>query len=72
METELQHTEEYHERTGGNLLKDILKAELDAEERIVFRNHDWVAYVPASSCTLAAGGSRGTRPGRSAQHRPAR
>ncbi|MCI1664512.1 galactose-1-phosphate uridylyltransferase [Bifidobacterium crudilactis] len=49
METELQHTEEYHERTGGNLLKDILKAELDAEERIVFRNHDWVAYVPAAA-----------------------
>jgi UDPglucose--hexose-1-phosphate uridylyltransferase len=49
MATELQHTEEYYERTGGNLLKDILQSELDAKERIVFRNHDWVAYVPAAA-----------------------
>ncbi|MCH4159754.1 MAG: galactose-1-phosphate uridylyltransferase [Bifidobacterium sp.] len=49
METELQHTEEYYARTGGNLLKDILQSELDANERIVFRNHDWVAYVPAAA-----------------------
>ncbi|MCI1983579.1 MAG: galactose-1-phosphate uridylyltransferase [Bifidobacteriaceae bacterium] len=49
MEQELTHTQAYHERTGGNLLKDILAAELDAEERIVFRNRTWVAYVPAAA-----------------------
>ena len=46
MEKELQHTEAYHEKTGGNLLKDIMNAELEAGERIVMRNHSWVAYVP--------------------------
>ena len=43
MEKELQHTEAYHEKTGGNLLKDIMNAELEAGERIVMRNHSWVA-----------------------------
>ena len=46
---ELQHTEAYHEKTGGNLLKDIMNAELEAEERVVMRNHSWVAYVPAAA-----------------------
>lgn len=41
MEKELQHTEAYHEKTGGNLLKDIMNAELEAGERIVMRNHSW-------------------------------
>ena len=49
MEKELQHTEAYHEKTGGNLLKDIMNAELEAGERIVMRNHSWVAYVPAAA-----------------------
>lgn len=49
MEQELQHTEAYHERTGGNLLKDLLAAELEAAERIIFRNRTWVAYVPAAA-----------------------
>lgn len=49
MEAELQHTQTYHEKTGGNLLHDILHAELDAKERIVLRNHTWVAYVPAAA-----------------------
>ena len=49
MEKELQHTEAYHEKTGGNLLKDIMNAELEAEERVVMRNHSWVAYVPAAA-----------------------
>ena len=49
MEKELQHTEAYHEKTGGNLLKDIMNAELEAEERVVMRNHSWVAYVPATA-----------------------
>ncbi|MDY4678717.1 MAG: galactose-1-phosphate uridylyltransferase [Bifidobacterium tsurumiense] len=49
MEQELQHTEAYFERTGGNLLKDIMQGELEAQERIVMRNHSWVAYVPAAA-----------------------
>ncbi|KFI80783.1 galactose-1-phosphate uridylyltransferase [Bifidobacterium psychraerophilum] len=49
MESELKHTEAYFERTGGNLFKDLLAAELEAEERIVFRNRTWVAYVPAAA-----------------------
>lgn len=49
MEAELQHTEAYHEKTGGNLLKDLMNAEIEAEERIVMRNHSWVAYVPAAA-----------------------
>ena len=49
MEAELRHTEAYHEKTGGNLLRDILHAELDAKERVIMRNHSWVAYVPAAA-----------------------
>lgn len=49
MESELRHTEAYHERTGGNLLKDIMDSEINAGERIVMRNHSWVAYVPAAA-----------------------
>lgn len=49
LETELQHTEAYHERTGGNLLRDLMNAEIEAGERIVMRNHSWVAYVPAAA-----------------------
>ena len=40
---------DYRERTGGNLLADILKAELDSGRRVVFRNATWVAYVPAAA-----------------------
>lgn len=49
LETELKHTEAYHERTGGNLLRDILAGEIEARERVVMRNHSWVAYVPAAA-----------------------
>jgi UDPglucose--hexose-1-phosphate uridylyltransferase len=49
LEKELTQTERYHERTGGNLLKDIMRGEIEAEERIVMRNHSWVAYVPAAA-----------------------
>ncbi|AKV54982.1 Galactose-1-phosphate uridylyltransferase [Bifidobacterium actinocoloniiforme DSM 22766] len=49
MEDELKQSQAYHERTGGNLLGDILAAELGAGERIVMRNHSWVAYVPAAA-----------------------
>lgn len=49
LEQELRHTESYHDRTGGNLLRDILDAEIAAGERVVMRNHSWVAYVPAAA-----------------------
>lgn len=49
LEQELQHTEAYHSRTGGNLLRDILKGEVDAGGRIVMRNSTWFAYVPAAA-----------------------
>lgn len=49
LEQELQHTEAYHSRTGGNLLRDILKGEVDAGGRIVMRNSTWIAYVPAAA-----------------------
>jgi UDPglucose--hexose-1-phosphate uridylyltransferase len=39
----------HHERTGGNLLRDILDAELAAGERIVFTTEHWVCYVPEAA-----------------------
>ncbi len=41
LEQELKHTEAYHERTGGNLLADIMRAEIDAGERVIMRNGSW-------------------------------
>lgn len=49
LEQELKHTEAYHERTGGNLLADIMRAEIDAGDRVIMRNGSWVAYVPAAA-----------------------
>lgn len=49
METELQHTQAYQERTGGNLLRDIMDAEINADTRVVMRNSSWVGYVPAAA-----------------------
>ena len=49
LEQELKHSEAYHERTGGNLLADIMRAEIDAGERVIMRNGSWVAYVPAAA-----------------------
>lgn len=49
LEQELKHTEAYHKRTGGNLLADIMRAEIDAGERVIMRNGSWVAYVPAAA-----------------------
>ncbi|WP_052366835.1 galactose-1-phosphate uridylyltransferase [Paraoerskovia marina] len=36
----------YRERTGGNLLRDILHAEQASGERVVLRSEHWTAYVP--------------------------
>lgn len=49
MEMELKHTEAYHERTGGNLLRDIMNSEIEVGARLVMRNTSWVAYVPAAA-----------------------
>ena len=49
MEQELRHTQAYYERTGGNLLHDLLHAEIEAGRRVVLRNGTWVAYVPAAA-----------------------
>ncbi|RSX55556.1 galactose-1-phosphate uridylyltransferase [Bifidobacterium dolichotidis] len=49
MRAELEHTQAYWERTRGNLLRDIMNAEIEAAERIVMRNSSWVAYVPAAA-----------------------
>lgn len=49
LEQELRHTEAYFDRTGSNLLKDLMKAELNASTRVIMRNHSWVAYVPAAA-----------------------
>ncbi|WEV72189.1 galactose-1-phosphate uridylyltransferase [Bifidobacterium sp. ESL0790] len=49
LEAELKHTEAYHERTGGNLLRDIMRGEVEAGTRLVMRNASWVAYVPSAA-----------------------
>lgn len=49
MEQELRQCDLYHREHGGNLLADLLKAEEEAEHRIVLRNRSWVAYVPAAA-----------------------
>jgi UDPglucose--hexose-1-phosphate uridylyltransferase len=36
-------------RTGGNLFDDLLAAELADGSRIVTRNEEWVAFVPAAA-----------------------
>lgn len=49
IQQELAQTEDYHDKTGENLLQDILSAELEAGERVVMRNSTWVGYVPAAT-----------------------
>ncbi len=39
----------HRERTGGNLLADVLAAEVRAGERVVLRAEHWTAYVPAAA-----------------------
>ncbi len=43
---ELQTQREYWEKNGRSLLSDYLKKEIDAQERIVIENEDWVVAVP--------------------------
>ena len=58
MEAELKQTEAYHEKTGGNLLKDLMNAEIEAGERIVMRNHS-SGRLCTGRGTLAARGACG-------------
>ena len=47
--TMLRQARAHRERTGRNLLRDILDAELRAGVRIVLESTHWVAYVPAAA-----------------------
>lgn len=42
----LEEARAYRERTGGNLLRDILHAEQASGERVILRSEHWTAYVP--------------------------
>lgn len=48
-EAMLRQAAAYHERTGGNLLRDVLRAEQRAGTRIVMTSEYWTAYVPAAA-----------------------
>ncbi len=39
----------HRDRTGGNLLRDVLEAELESGRRVVARSEHWAAYVPAAA-----------------------
>ncbi len=47
--TMLRQARAHRERTGRNLLRDVLDAELRAGVRIVLESTHWVAYVPAAA-----------------------
>ncbi|SED67608.1 galactose-1-phosphate uridylyltransferase [Ruania alba] len=45
----LRQARAHRERTGRNLLRDVLDAELASGRRIVAESEHWVAYVPAAA-----------------------
>jgi UDPglucose--hexose-1-phosphate uridylyltransferase len=45
----LRQSAAHRERTGGNLLRDVLAAELRAGTRVVMESDHWAAYVPAAA-----------------------
>ncbi|MHB1489041.1 galactose-1-phosphate uridylyltransferase [mine drainage metagenome] len=47
--TMLRQARAHRERTGRNLLRDVLDAELRTGVRIVLESTHWVAYVPAAA-----------------------
>ena len=47
--TMLRQARAHRGRTGGNLLRDVLEAELRAGRRIVAESEHWAAYVPAAA-----------------------
>ena len=48
-EAMLRQAAAHHERTGGNLLRDVLRAEQRAGTRVVMTSEHWTAYVPAAA-----------------------
>ncbi|MBI9115994.1 galactose-1-phosphate uridylyltransferase [Sanguibacter suaedae] len=48
-EVMLRQARAHRERTGRNLLRDVLDAELRAGRRVVLESEHWVAYVPAAA-----------------------
>jgi UDPglucose--hexose-1-phosphate uridylyltransferase len=44
----LEQAAAYRDRTGGNLLRDVLTAERRAGTRVVLAGEHWTAYVPAA------------------------
>ena len=48
-EAMLRQAAAHHERTGGNLLRDVLRAEQRAGTRVVMATEHWTAYVPAAA-----------------------
>ena len=47
--TMLRQARAHRERTGRNLLADVLRAELRSGRRVVLTSEHWVAYVPAAA-----------------------
>ncbi|MFH5821331.1 galactose-1-phosphate uridylyltransferase [Georgenia sp. AZ-5] len=47
--TMLRHAAAHRRRTGRNLLRDVLDAELRSGRRVVAESEHWVAYVPAAA-----------------------
>ncbi|MEE6273713.1 galactose-1-phosphate uridylyltransferase [Georgenia sp. MJ206] len=47
--TMLRQAREHRARTGRNLLRDVLDAELRSGRRVVAESEHWVAYVPAAA-----------------------
>ncbi|MFC4554295.1 galactose-1-phosphate uridylyltransferase [Georgenia faecalis] len=47
--TMLRQARAHRERTGRNLLRDVLDAELRSGRRVVAESEHWVAYVPAAA-----------------------
>lgn len=45
----LRQARAHRERTGGNLLRDVLDAERRAGTRVVLSGEHWTAYVPAAA-----------------------
>ncbi len=45
----LRQAAAHRERTGGNLLADVLEAERRAGTRVVLSGEHWTAYVPAAA-----------------------
>jgi UDPglucose--hexose-1-phosphate uridylyltransferase len=45
----LESARRYHDRTNRNLFADVLRAEEDSGERIVWQSQHWTAFVPSAA-----------------------